>query len=39
MFVRNKTFHVVFAIGLLLSFIAWLGLSIDGILAVVEART
>ncbi len=39
MFVRNKRFHVVFAIGLLLSFIAWLGLSIDGILAVVEART
>ena len=39
MYVRNKTFHAVFAIGLFLSFTAWLGLSIDDILAAVEGAT
>jgi hypothetical protein len=37
MFVRNRTFHVVFALWLLLSFVAWLGWSIDGVLDVVES--
>ena len=37
MYVRNITFHKVFAIGLMLSFVIWIGISIDGILEIVEA--
>jgi len=37
MYVRNRTFHAVFAVVLMLSFVAWLGLSIDGILEIVNA--
>jgi len=35
--VRNKTYHAVFALWLLLSIVIWLGWSIDGILDVVKA--
>lgn len=31
--VNNRTFHAVFAIGLFLSFVIWLGFSIDGLFA------
>ena len=39
MFVNNSIFHAVFAIVQLLMFAAWLGFSIDGILAIVNAAT
>ena len=36
MFVRNRRFHAVFAVGLFISFVSWLGYSIDGLLSLVE---
>lgn len=39
MFVNNSIYHAVFAIVQLLMFAAWLGFSIDGILAIVNAAT
>ena len=36
MYVRNKTFHAVFAIGLFFSFVMWLTYSIVGILEIVQ---
>ena len=36
MYIRNKTFHAFFAVGLMLSFIGWLSFSIDGILEIVQ---
>lgn len=39
MYVVNKTYHAVFAIGLLLSIIFWLAYSIDGIMELVQTST
>ena len=36
MYVRNRIFQAIFAIGLMLTFVIWLGISIDGILEIVE---